>query len=294
MTERLQDFTDGFREWAVRHWLSLSLLILGLAFALAFLSDRIFIFVYPGRAAVIWRRFGGGTDHNSIYGEGMHIVAPWNKIYIYNMQIQQRTQTSDALAKNGLTVAVQSSFRYRPIYSSLPKLHQKYGPDYLRKTIVPEVASAVQEIIGRYQPEQIYHLDRKKTEAEMTKFTRDNLAEASGLVEVEDVTMMKITLPPRVQSAIQAKIEEEQLTLLYDHRIIKEKKEAERKAVEAQGIADFQRIIAGGISDKLLMWKGIEATLDLAKSPNSKVVVIGAPKSGLPLVLGSMEDSKLK
>ena len=106
--------------------------------------------------------------------------------------------------------------------------------------------------------------------------------------------MMKITLPPRVQSAIQAKIEEEQLTLLYDHRIIKEKKEAERKAVEAQGIADFQRIIAGGISDKLLMWKGIEATLDLAKSPNSKVVVIGAPKSGLPLVLGSMEDSKLK
>lgn len=290
MIEKLRELRYALWDWAARHWLILSLLMLALTFSVAYLSDRIFIFIYPGHAGVVWRRFGGGTDLNTIYGEGMHIIPPWNKVYIYDVRVQQITREQNALTLDGLSVKVESSFRFQPTYRLLPRLHQVYGPEYVRKEVIPEVASAVQEIVAEYRPDQLYHLQRGDSERLMLVDSRRNLDPEKQYVVIEDVTLMKITLPPRVQSAIQSKLEAEQVALLYDYKIQTEEKEAKRKAVEAEGIAAFQRIISGGISDKLLIWKGIEATEDLAKSPNSKVIVIGNTKTGLPIVLGNLED----
>ncbi|MGH9667708.1 MAG: prohibitin family protein, partial [Bryobacteraceae bacterium] len=229
---------------------------------------------------------------NTIYGEGMHIIPPWNKVYIYDVRVQQMTREQVALTEDGLAVTVLSSFRFQPNYRLLPRLHQVYGPEYVRKEVIPEVASSVQEIVARYLPDQLYHLQRGDSERQMLVDARRNLNPDTQYVWIEDVSMMKITLPPKVQAAIQNKLEAQQVALLYDYRLQTEEKEAQRKAIEARGIAAFQNTIAGGISDKLLIWKGIEATEELAKSPNSKIVVIGNTKTGLPIVLGNLEDQQ--
>jgi regulator of protease activity HflC (stomatin/prohibitin superfamily) len=275
-------------EWIKLQWMPISLTLFALLFLLFFLSDRIFIFVYPGQAGVVWRRFAGGTDLKVVYGEGMHIVPPWNKVYVYNVRIQQLTQEDVALANNGLAVTVKSSFRFKPNYTLLPKLHQDYGPDYIQKTVVPEVSAAIQEIVGQFDPEQIYHLQRELAEQQMSIDSKRFLG--WQFVDIYDVHLTRILLPDKVQAAIQGKAEEEQLSLLYDFRIQAEQKEAQRKEIEARGIAEFQRIVSSGISNQLLMWKGIEATQELAKSPNTKVVVIGNSKNGLPVILGGLDE----
>jgi regulator of protease activity HflC (stomatin/prohibitin superfamily) len=290
MREKLASFRSALWDWITDHWLILSLTMLALTFGVVFLSDRIFIFVYPGHAGVVWRRFAGGTDLNTIYGEGMHIIPPWNKVYIYDVRVQQMTREQVALTEDGLAVSVLSSFRFQPNYKLLPRLHQVYGPEYVRKEVIPEVASSIQEIVARYLPDQLYHLMRGDSERQMLGNARRNLNPETQYVWLEDVSMMKITLPPKVQDAIQNKLQAQQVALLYDYRLQTEEKEAQRKAIEAKGIAAFQNTIAGGISDKLLIWKGIEATEELAKSPNSKIVVIGNTKTGLPIVLGNLED----
>ena len=292
MREKLGAFRSALWDWVTDHWLILSLTMLALSFSVVYLSDRIFIFIYPGHAGVVWRRFNGGTDLNTIYGEGMHIIPPWNRVYIYDVRVQQMTREQVALTEDGLAVTVLSSFRFQPNYRLLPRLHQVYGPEYVRKEVIPEVASSVQEIVARYLPDQLYHLQRGDSERQMLVDARRNLNPDTQYVWIEDVSMMKITLPPKVQAAIQNKLEAQQVALLYDYRLQTEEKEAQRKAIEARGIATFQNTIAGGISDKLLIWKGIEATEELAKSPNSKIVVIGNTKTGLPIVLGNLEDQQ--
>lgn len=290
MRKKLAAFRSALWDWVTDHWLILSITMLALTFGVVYLSDRIFIFVYPGHAGVVWRRFGGGTDLNTIYGEGMHVIPPWNKVYIYDVRVHQMTREQTALTEDGLAVKVLSSFRFQPNYKLLPRLHQVYGPEYVQKEVIPEVASAIQEIVATYMPDQLYHLMRAASEEQMLLDARRNVDPETQYVWIEDVSMMRIVLPPKVQTAIQNKLEAQQVALLYDYKLQTEEKEAKRKAIEARGIADFQSIISGGISDKLLIWKGIEATEDLAKSPNSKIVVIGNTKTGLPIVLGNLED----
>jgi regulator of protease activity HflC (stomatin/prohibitin superfamily) len=118
-----------------------------------------------------------------------------------------------------------------------------------------------------------------------------SVALGKELIEVEDIVIMRVELPPAIQTAIQLKLEQEQVALQYDFRLSIEQKEAIRKRIEAEGIAEYQRIISGNLNDRILTWRGIQATEELAKSPNAKVVVIGGSKTGLPLVLGNLTDS---
>lgn len=176
------------------------------------------------------------------------------------------------------------SIRFRPVISEVGTIHQTIGLNYTEVVVLPEVRSAARQIIGRYDPEELYSTKRDFIQDEIYNNVKQRLAEKN--IYLDAILIRGIELPPNIKMAIEQKLKQEQESKEYEFRIEKETKEAERKRIEAQGIKDFQDIVSEGISDKLLRWKGIEATLDLAKSQNSKVVVIGQGGDGLPLILG--------
>ncbi len=235
-----------------------------------------------GRAGILWK-FLGGTQME-VYGEGMQIVAPWNRMYVYDIRTQDRREDLLILTRNGLSVALEASIRYRPIRAELMELHTTIGPRYYDVILGPIVRSEARKVGGRYTPEEIYSTKREVVGKEIYDEVKKQLD--GKHVELEAILVRNVDLPPNIKAAISEKLEEEQKALKMEFTLNREEKEADRKRIEAQGIADFQRTVSQGISEKLLRWKGIEATERIARSPNAKVIVIGAGEGGLPLILG--------
>lgn len=241
--------------------------------------------IESGEAGVLYKQFGGGTVTDSYYTEGFHFIAPWNDMFIFNVRNQEQQEVMEALSKNGLTIEMEMSIRFRPVVSDIGTIYQTIGPDYKNVVVLPEVRSAARQIIGRYNPEELYSTKRDFIQDEIYNTVQERLADKH--IYLDAILIRGIELPPNIKEAIEKKLKQEQESKEYEFRIQKETKEAERKRIEAQGIKDFQDIVSEGISDKLLRWKGIEATLDLAKSNNTKVVVIGQGKDGMPIILGN-------
>ncbi|MDD2764701.1 MAG: prohibitin family protein [Opitutaceae bacterium] len=264
----------------IRNYFILVFLLALLLFAAFF--NRIVIFVHPGEEGVIWKPFFGGTQTDRIYKEGLQLLWPWNKLYIYNVRIQQIAHDFDALSKNGLPIHFEVSIRYQPIRETLPVLHQEIGPDYVEKVVKPEVQAHVRKVVANYLPEEIY-----TSEGYLLQIIRQGAMAAldERNISLDDLLIKRMALPEAIRNAIERKLSSEQLSLQYDYILIKERKEAERKRIEAMGIRDFQRISGeGGMFGQYLNFYGIEATLELAKSPNSKTLLIGNRDNGLPLL----------
>lgn len=255
-------------------------------FILSF-SGRMFTTIPAGHGGVIFRTFMGGVDQEKIYGEGLHVIAPWNKMVIYETRQQEIAETMNVLSSNGLEIAADISAWYEPIESDMPKLHSNIGTDYLRRVVIPAMRSSARSVIGRYTPEQIYSTARDAIQDEIYIETKKILDEK--YVQLNRVLIRSVTLPTAIKDAIERKLKQEQESLEYEFRIQKAEKEAERQIIEAQGKARANDIINASLTDKILQEKGIEATVKLSESGNSKVVVIGNNKNGLPLILG---DSK--
>ncbi len=245
--------------------------------------NRVFISLKPGEAGVMWERFFGGTDLDHIYTEGFHIVAPWNRMYIYNMRLQQTPHNIVALCKNGLPVEIEVSIRSRPKPHNLPLLHVVVGPDYIETVVKPEIQAHVREVVSQFEPQELYTSEGYI----LNLILQGAMSEISErYITLDDLLIKRIVLPEKIRTAIESKLAQEQLVLEYGYRVDREKKEAERKAIEAQGILEFQETVAKGGSFKdFLRFSGIQATVELAKSPNSKMVVIGGADGGLPLIL---------
>lgn len=239
-----------------------------------------------GQAGVLYRTFGGGvvTD-NPPLGEGFHIVAPWNKVYVYEVRRQELFEKMKVLSSNGLDIQLDASAWYKPQYNELGKLHQEIGENYLERIILPTIRSAARSVVGRYTPEQLYSSKRDAIQAEIYEETK-KIVEDQYIV-LDEVLVRDVTLPPTIKEAIERKLKQEQESLEYEFRLVTAQKEAERQRIEAQGKADANRILSASLTDKILQDKGIEATTKLAESPNSKVVVIGSGKDGLPIILGN-------
>ena len=259
-------------------------IIIGIVVFIAVFSSS-FITIDSGKKGVLFKRFGGGLDKENIYGQGFHIVAPWNTMFVYDVRKLQTEEAMDVLSSNGLSITVDVSVIYRPKAEKIGYLHDLIGTEYLQRIIIPEMRSSVRKIIGRYTPEELYSTKREVVQTEIFNETTKVLDENHIILDA--VLIRSVNLPATIKTAIESKLKQEQESLEYEFRIQKESKEAERKAIEAKGIQNFQRIVTEGISDKLLMWKGIETTNELAKSPNSKIVVIGSGKNGLPLILNT-------
>jgi regulator of protease activity HflC (stomatin/prohibitin superfamily) len=251
---------------------------------IAFLWPYIVIVVPAGSAGVL---FSGitGTRQFVLAGEGLHITLPWQKIAIYELRYQTIDTEVTILTKDGLEVAINVTTRYRPIYRQLMTLHQEVGPQYPATIVSPEVGTAVRVIAGEFEPEEFYNVGIASLQARVIAVARERMR--TRFVEVDDVFIRSIVMPRTVAVAIQHKIEQEQQALTMTHRIEFEKQEAFRKQVEAEGIRAFQAIISNGLTNQYLRYKGIEATLELAQSPNSKIIVIDGGPNGLPLVLNA-------
>jgi regulator of protease activity HflC (stomatin/prohibitin superfamily) len=239
--------------------------------------------VDSGQAAVLWRLFGGTQP--GVYGEGVHVIAPWNRFTRYDVRSQDQKELLHVLTNNGLSVSLETSIRYRPSRDELPRLHAEIGPGFYEVIVAPVVRSEARKVGGRYSPEEIYSSKREVVEKEILQEVQT--AVSGKHLQLEAILIRDVDLPENIKRAISEKLEEEQKALKMTFTLNRERQEAERKRIEAQGIADFQRIVATGISDELLRWKGIEATEKLAQSPNAKVVVVGSGKDGLPLILGN-------
>jgi regulator of protease activity HflC (stomatin/prohibitin superfamily) len=187
------------------------------------------------------------------------------------------------LADNGLEIKLTTSILYQPIAGQAAALIQQTGPQYYTTLVGPNVRSSARRVVGRYSPEEIYSTKREQIEREIRDDVERKL-EGTHL-RVNAILIREVHLPPIVQDAIQAKLKEEQRALEMRFVLERSRQEAERKRIEAKGIADYQSTISQGLSDKILAWQGITATEKLAESPNAKVVVIGAGKEGLPLIL---------
>ncbi|MDX1407694.1 MAG: prohibitin family protein [Saprospiraceae bacterium] len=262
------------------------LVTLGLFILIGFLilTRTTFLTIDPGNEGVLFKRFGGGLQMEKVYGQGFHIVAPWNKMYVYDVRIQEHFETMEVLSKNGLTIIVELSLRYRPVAGKIGYLHNTIGERYLDNIIIPEIRSATREVIGEYLPEELYSTKREAIQVEI--FNRTYEEAAKNYCNIDAVLIRGVTLPQTLQDAIERKLKEEQLALEFDFRLDRERKEAQRKIIEAEAKAQANRILNASLTNNILRDKGIEATLELANSPNSKVVVVGGGDEGLPLILG--------
>jgi regulator of protease activity HflC (stomatin/prohibitin superfamily) len=248
-------------------------------------SSATFLTIDAGERGVLFKRFGGGLETEKIYRPGFHVVAPWNKMFVYDVREKQIEETMTVLSSNGLNIALDATVRVNPTYAQIGFLHEKFGENYMNSLVRPEVRSSVRKIIGRFTPEELYSTRRDEVQTQIEEELEKTLSD--NYVELRAVLIRDIQLPEKVRTAIEEKIEAEQLALKYEYILDQERKEAERKTIEAQAKADANRILNASLTEKILQDKGIEATIELANSPNSKVIVVGGSESnGLPLILG--------
>jgi prohibitin 1 len=239
-----------------------------------------------GEAGVLFKTFGDGvvTDEPPM-GEGFHVVAPWNKVYVYEVRQQELFEKMKVLSSNGLEIQIDASAWYEPVYDQLGNLHQSLGQGYLQRVIQPAIRSAARSVIGRYTPDDLYSTKRDAIQVEIFEETKKILDKQ--YVQLNEVLVRDVTLPPTIKEAIERKLKQEQESLEYEFRLESARKEAEKVIIEAKGKAESNRILSASLTDKILKDKGIDATIQLSESPNSKVIIIGSGDSGLPLILGN-------
>jgi prohibitin 1 len=224
-----------------------------------------------------------GTVSSSVVPAGVHVVFPFTRVVKMSIKTQELKETAEVPSKEGLTMDLEGSLLFRLDPAKAPDIYRTIGPNYAEIAVVPQIRSAIREITASYEAKALYSAERDKIARETYElFSRMSLPR--GIIG-EAVLLRKIGLPAIVANAIQEKLKREQEAEQMKFVLQKEEQEAQRKRIEAQGISDFQKIVAAGISAQLLEWKGIEATEKLALSSNSKIVVIGNPKSGLPIIL---------
>jgi regulator of protease activity HflC (stomatin/prohibitin superfamily) len=283
------------------------------------------ITVHSGDVGVLWKRFNGydlycwcfvgrGTALNprEIREEGLHLVWPWDKLFIYSLRLQSTTKTFNAITKDGVNVAIQINIRFQLLHDSVGVLHKFIGPNYLASVVAPEIGSQARQVISHYTAQEVYR-SREAIQEEIRDNSQKRLgAHLNALVQTEameqldpkhytdflqhsiqilDTLVLSMELPPPIVAAINRQTEQYYQIQEFKYRVEREVEEAKRKQVEANGIAAFQRTVSQGISDSYLRWRGIEATLALAQSKNAKIVIIGSGKEGLPIILGNMDNN---
>jgi prohibitin 2 len=254
--------------------------------------------VPAGYVAVKYYRFAGGTDTQESYGEGSHLKMPWDKMVLYQVRLQQDNNTFNVLTRDGLMVQVSIACRFRLSAPQVGWLHQNIGPNYMDTLIEPSLGSYARLVISHYSTDEVYserreaiqHEIKQAIASDLAKRTEPSSASDQPAIIVDDVLILGVKFPPAVQAAVDRKMEQYELREEYSYRIQREELETKRKEIEARGIAEFQKIVGAGISDNYLRWKAIDATLALAQSPNTKVVVLGSGKDNVPLFLNG-EDT---
>ena len=304
------------RHWIGNHSRALLIALLVVLTLFAYAAPSMIAVVPAGHAGVLWRALAGGTVRGMVLSEGVHVIAPWNRVFLYDTRQHEETRTYSAIAGNGLSIEVDIGFIYHLRTQTLATLHLTVAPYYLEVVLCALMAPVARDSIARWPADALYGPDRAKIEADIfnrlvdranlnniTSAAKAQIKGETDLIktgsdsdeddyfELDNVMIREVTLPEQVQSAIRRKIEQQEMVLEYQHRLDRERLESERKAVEAEGIRKFQETVQQGISDTYLAWRGIEATVQLATSNNAKVVVIGNNSHGLPIIFNTGPDT---
>jgi regulator of protease activity HflC (stomatin/prohibitin superfamily) len=215
---------------------------------------------------------------------GVNLVFPFTRVIKMSIQTEEAKETAEVPSKEGLMMELEGSLLYRLDPTKAAEIYKTVGRNYREVIVQPQIRSAIREVTASYDAKALYSSEREQIARETFELFQ-KMDKGRGII-AEAVLLRKIGLPPIVANAIQEKLKREQEAEQMKFVLQKESQEAERKRIEAQGISDFQKIVGQGLSSQYLEWKGIEATKELANSPNAKVVVVGNPKSGLPIILG--------
>ncbi len=297
---------ERWRRFVERHLPSVVIFLMVATLVGVVLFPHVVVTVPSGQVGVLWKRFGNGTvlDPRQLKDEGIHFLWPWNEIFLYDLRVQSLTETYNAISSDGVNLNATINIRFRLQHDSIPTLHQVVGPSYT-KLLGPQIASQMREVIAQYTAEQVYSTARQEIQDKIRELALEKLShkmmEREGdatsynvamrdTVILYDTLLYGIELPTPVVNAINRKTEQYYIAEEYKFRVEREKRESERKKIEAEGIHEFQRIVSQGISDSYLRWRGIEATLQLSQSTNSKVVIIGSGKDGMPIILGNVDS----
>jgi regulator of protease activity HflC (stomatin/prohibitin superfamily) len=282
--------------WLVRNSTRFTVTAVLLLLLFALLSPLMLYNISPGQVGVIWRRFGG-TDVDHYLMEGLQIVYPWNRVYKYETRLQREEREFDVLSEDGLSIVVRIAWRYSLNAKYVGLLHQYIGPTYNDVLIAPDIAERARDVFAANKPEEIWTNRRTAIQQDILTAVRRNISASfkppgfrtADFINLEDILVTGLTLPLAVQQSIVRKNVENQRQQEMDYRLLYERKESERKAIEAAGVRQFQDVVSYGLTNSYLQWRGIEATLELSKSNNAKVVVIGNSANGLPLILGGFD-----
>ncbi len=226
----------------------------------------------------------GSVQKDNVLGEGIHFVNPFSVKHQMSAQTQELKEVASVPSSEGLVMDLEASLLFHLNRAKAAEVYQGLGEMYVQKIIEPTLRSAIREATASHTANALYSSEREKVAQEIFATLEKELAPRG--IEPEKVLLRDIRLPATLKAAIEAKQQAEQESLAMSFRLQKEKQEADRKRIEAEGIRDFQKTVTAGISEQLLTWKGIEATEKLADSSNTKIVIIGNPKNGLPLVMG--------
>ncbi len=259
----------------------LLLLIIALIFLLLWKS--IVITIHAGEGGVLFKRWTG-TVVDKVYEEGLYTIFPWDILTPYNLRVQQEKHEFDVLSKQGLTIHLKISVRFRPDKEMIGVLHQNIGPDYLESVVIPEIESVIRRYFGQFNDDELY----TSKKAILEKILNDSTKQLSDkFIILDDLIVRKMEFPPTIQESIQNKITQYHKFKAYEYKVEREKLEAKRKVIEAKGISQYKDLISQSITQEYLQWAGIQATLKLSESNNAKVVIIGSAKDGLPIILNS-------
>ena len=295
-----------WRRFADRHLPSVVIYLMVATLVAVVLYPHMVITVPSGYIGVLWKRFGNGTvlDPRLLKNEGFNFVSPWNQVFLYDLRLQSLTESYNAISSDGVNLNASVVVRFRLQRDAVPVLHQAIGPNYEHVLIQPGVGSLTREVMAGYTAEQVYSTARQEIQEKIRDLVENRLSEKMMEHEGEesyrvsmrdtiilyDILVTGIELPAAIVGAINRKTEQYYISEEYKFRVEREKRESERKKIEGEGIRDFQQVVSQGISDSYLRWRGIEATLQLSQSMNSKVVIIGSGKDGLPIILGNVDS----
>ncbi|HIJ56715.1 MAG TPA: prohibitin family protein [Deltaproteobacteria bacterium] len=258
--------------------------VLLVLFIVFYLYNNIVYSVLSGEGGVLYKRFFGGTVVDRVYPEGIHFIFPWDKMYIYNLRIQQVPHEFDVLTKNGLKVTLNLSIRYYPERALVAVLHKVVGPEYIKTVVIPEIEHVLRVLIGQMDAEGVYTTQRSIIEKSLNEAIEKV---HRRFITVDNVIIKQITLPPVVEKAIQNKIEQKHRAQAHVYVVERQQREKQRKIIEGEAMQAYNKIVQSSLSPDILQWMSIQATLELAKSENTKVIVVGGGKQGLP-VFGNM------
>lgn len=241
--------------------------------------------VNSGEVGVRYSLLFGGTVLDKFVPEGIALKLPWDKIIIYDARIQKYNFNVAALSNESMSVIIDGTVLYRPYREEVARLHKLVGPRYRERAVIPITIAAVRKAAARYKSHELYSIDFESFEMAV----RDELSAqpTSHVVDIVGVPITRVKLPPSITNAIESKLTQEQLLQAYRFRLQTAEQEALRKRIEAIGINTYNSIVNQSLTDDVLHWTGLRATLELARSENSKVVVVGNGEDGLPLILGS-------